>query len=76
MEEEKSLLRKMADMFSDALDDEEDVAHEILTLAQEAKEQGKIKASELELLKNVFSFEEKNVKDIMTHRKRILALDE
>lgn len=63
-------------MFSDALDDEEDVAHEILTLAQEAKEQGKIKASELELLKNVFSFEEKNVKDIMTHRKRILALDE
>ncbi len=39
MEEEKSLLRKMADMFSDALDDEEDVAHEILTLAQEAKEQ-------------------------------------
>lgn len=76
MEEGKSLLRKMADMFSDALDDEEDVAHEILTLAQEAKEQGKIRASELELLKNVFSFEEKNVKDIMTHRKRILALDE
>lgn len=76
MEEGKSLLKKMADMFSDALDDEEDVAHEILALAQEAKEQGKIKASELELLKNVFSFEGKNVKDIMTHRKRILALDE
>lgn len=46
-------------MFSDALDDEEDVAHEILTLAQEAKEQGKIKASELELLKNVFLLKKK-----------------
>ena len=38
-------------------------------------EQGTILASEAELIHNVFEFDDKEVKDIMTHRKNIVSLD-
>ena len=44
-------------------------------MVREGHEQGTILASEAELIHNVFEFDDKEVKDIMTHRKNIVSLD-
>ena len=44
---------------------------EIISMVREGHEQGTILASEAELIHNVFEFDDKEVKDIMTHRKNI-----
>lgn len=48
---------------------------EIISMVREGHEQGTILASEAELIHNVFAFDDKEVKDIMTHRKNIVSLD-
>lgn len=48
---------------------------EIISMVREGHEQGTILASEAELIHNVFEFDDKKVKDIMTHRKNIVSLD-
>lgn len=48
---------------------------EIISMVKEGHEQGTILASEAELIHNVFEFDDKEVKDIMTHRKNIVSLD-
>ena len=48
---------------------------EIISMVREGHEQGTIPASEAELIHNVFEFDDKEVKDIMTHRKNIVSLD-
>ena len=48
---------------------------EIISMGSEEHEQGTILASEAELIHNVFEFDDKEVKDIMTHRKNIVSLD-
>lgn len=48
---------------------------EIISMVREGHEQGTIFASEAELIHNVFEFDDKEVKDIMTHRKNIVSLD-
>ena len=48
---------------------------EIISMVREGHEQGTILASEAELIHNVFEFDDKEVKDIMTHRKNIGSLD-
>ena len=48
---------------------------EIISMVREGHEQGTILASEAELIHNVFEFDDKEVKDIMTHRKNIASLD-
>ena len=48
---------------------------EIISMVREGHEQGTILASEAELIHNVFEFDYKEVKDIMTHRKNIVSLD-
>ena len=48
---------------------------EIISMVREGHEQGTILASEAELIHNVFEFDDKEVKDIMTHRKTIVSLD-
>ena len=55
---------------------EDDVTEEeIISMVREGHEQGTILASEAELIHNVFEFDDKEVKDIMTHRKNIVSLD-
>ena len=44
---------------------------EIISMVREGHEQGTILASEAELIHNVFEFDDKEVKDIMTHRKKL-----
>ena len=48
---------------------------EIISMVREGHEQGTILASEAELIHNVFEFDDKEVKDIMTHSKNIVSLD-
>lgn len=48
---------------------------EIVSMVREGHEQGTILASEAEMIHNVFEFDDKEVKDIMTHRKNIVSLD-
>ncbi|NLG04748.1 MAG: HlyC/CorC family transporter, partial [Clostridia bacterium] len=48
---------------------------EIISMVNEGHEQGVLQASEAEMITNIFEFGDKEAKDIMTHRKNIIALD-
>lgn len=47
----------------------------IISLAMEGHEQGVILDSEVEMIHNIFEFNDTDARDIMTHRKHIAALD-
>ncbi len=54
----------------------EDVTEEeIISMVNEGHEQGVFLASEAEMIQNIFEFSDKEAKDIMTHRKHIIAID-
>ena len=54
----------------------EDVTEEeIISMVKEGHEQGVLEANEAEMIHNIFEFDDKEAKDIMTHRKHIIALD-
>ena len=54
----------------------EDVTEEdLISVVDEAHEQGVIEESEAEMIQNIIDFGDKEAKDIMTHRKNIIALD-
>lgn len=57
------------------LENDDVTEEEIISMVREGHEQGTILASEAELIHNVFEFDDKEVKDIMTHRKNIVSLD-
>lgn len=60
----------------DPLSDTDDVTEEeIISMVNEGHEQGVLLASEAEMIHNIFEFADKEAKDIMTHRKNIVALD-
>ena len=48
---------------------------EIISMVREGHEQGTILSSEAELIHNLFEFDDKEVKEFMTHRKNIVSLD-
>lgn len=55
---------------------EENVTQEeIISMVNEGHEQGVLEASEAEMISNIIEFDEKEVKDIMTHRKKIVAIN-
>lgn len=53
----------------------DDVEEGIISLAKEGHEQGVILDSEVEMIHNIFEFNDTDARDIMTHRKHIAALD-
>lgn len=60
----------------DPKEDIEDLTEEeIMSMVNEGHEQGVILASEAEMIHNIFAFDDKEAKDIMTHRKSIRALE-
>lgn len=60
----------------DPLSDTDDVTEEeIISMVNEGHEQGMLLASEAEMIHNIFEFGDKEAKDIMTHRKNIIAID-
>ena len=48
---------------------------EIISMVKEGQKSGVIQDSEFEMIHNIFEFDEKDVKDIMTHRSNIIGLD-
>lgn len=48
---------------------------EIISIVNEGQEQGILDSEEAEMISNIIEFDEKEVKDIMTHRKKIVAID-
>lgn len=60
----------------DPFSDTDDVTEEeIISMVNEGHEQGVLLASEAEMIHNIFEFGDKEAKDIMTHRKNLVALD-
>ena len=55
--------------------DEDKVEDEILSMVEEGHEQGLIEEGEMELISNIFEFGDKEAKDIMTPRQKIIALE-
>lgn len=55
--------------------DEDVTEEEIMSMVDEGHEQGNILASEATMIKNILEFDEKDAKDIMVHRKDIVAID-
>ena len=56
--------------------DSEDVTEEeIISMVNEGHEHGVLEANEAEMIHNIFEFGDKDAKDIMTHRKNIIAVD-
>ncbi len=49
---------------------------EIISIVDEAHEQGVIEENEAEMIQNIIEFNETSASDIMTHRKQIVAFDE
>ena len=75
MEEGSSLWEKLIHNFSDENGEHADLENQILTLVQEGRERGLFAGSAGEMISNIFSYSEKEAKDIMTHRKHIIAID-
>lgn len=48
---------------------------EIISIVNEGLEQGVLENSEVEMISNIIEFDEKEVKDIMTRRQKIVAID-
>lgn len=48
---------------------------EIISMVDEGNEQGVLKDSEAEMIHNIFDLNDKDAKDIMTHRKNIVSID-
>lgn len=56
--------------------DEDNVTEdEIISIVNEGYEQGVLEDSEAVMISNIIEFDEKEVMDIMTHRKKVVAID-
>lgn len=55
--------------------DEDKVEEEILSMVEEGHEQGVLEENEVEMISNIFEFSDKNAKDVMTSRQKILAIE-
>lgn len=51
------------------------IEEEIISMVMEGHEQGVLMESEAEMIHNIFEYADKEAKDIMTHRKNIVAID-
>lgn len=54
---------------------EDKVEEEILSMIEEGYEQGVIEDNEAEMISNIFEFSDKNARDIMTARQKIIAME-
>lgn len=55
--------------------DEEKVEEEILSMVEEGHENGVIEDNEVEMISNIFEFSDKEAKDIMTSRQKVIAIE-
>lgn len=55
--------------------EDEVIEEEIISMVKEGHEQGVLMESEAEMIHNIFEYADKEAKDIMTHRKNIVAIN-
>jgi putative hemolysin len=72
----KNVSKKMKNvMHGTSLKDDDYAEEEIISLVNESHEQGFLLDSEVEMIQNIFEFGDKDAKDIMIHRKSMIAID-
>lgn len=74
MDDDSRIMNRLRNLFAREHTDE-DIAEEIISILDENADEGESVDSEAEMIRNIFRFKEKDAKDIMTHRKNIVALD-
>lgn len=74
MEEGNGLLQRMRNLFADN-EDHEKLAEEMADKMEEAYHKGIIGKREMQMIGNVFVYMDTDAKDVMTHRKNIVAMD-
>lgn len=67
--------RRINNMKRNNVSEDEVIEEEIISMVKEGHEQGVLMESEAEMIHNIFEYAEKEAKDIMTHRKNIVAID-
>lgn len=71
----KSLRKKIKKNKNNHVSDDDVIEEEIISMVKEGHEQGVLMDSEAEMIHNIFEYADKEAKDIMTHRKNIVAID-
>ncbi|MEG2146528.1 MAG: hemolysin family protein [Lachnospiraceae bacterium] len=74
MGDDTKLSQKIRRLFSSE-DTEENATEIILSMINEGQKLGIFGGSEAEMIRHIFAYGKKDAKDIMTHRKNIVALD-
>lgn len=74
MDEGGSLLQKLRGVFEEN-GDKGKLAEEMVEKIEEGYEKGVLTKREMRMICNIFDYMDKDAKDIMTHRKQIVALD-
>lgn len=69
----KRLSNRILKLFG--VDTEDVTEEEFISMVNEAHEHGVLEANEAEMMHNIFEFGDKAAKDIMTHRKNMIAID-
>lgn len=67
--------RKKKNIKFNNVSEDDVIEEEIISMVKEGHEQGVLLDSEAEMIHNIFEYAEKEAKDIMTHRKNIVAID-
>ncbi|MCR4717415.1 MAG: hemolysin family protein [Lachnospiraceae bacterium] len=67
--------KRFFDWFHKDNDEENQYEEEIINILNEGSEQGAIQNQEAQLISNVFEFTDKDAKDIMTIRKKVVGVD-
>ena len=76
MEEERRLWKNLKQIVSgESPESKEEVQEAVEYVVEECGSQGYLEESEVRMIKNVLQYSGKNARDIMTHRKDIVAVD-
>ena len=70
-----NILKKIIGFLNPSSHEDDVTEEEIISMVNEGHEQGVLRASETEMIHNIFEFGDKEAKDIMTHRKNLIAID-
>ena len=70
-----NIFKKIINFLKSSSHDEDITEEEIVSMVNEGHEQGVLRESEAEMINNIFEFGDKEAKDIMTHRKNLIAID-
>lgn len=71
----KELTKKYIKNLNKNVAEDDVIEEEIISMVKEGQKEGFLLESEAEMIHNIFEYGDKEAKDIMTHRKNIVAID-